>query len=216
VVSNPKRRETLADAGLRVLARDGARGLTHRAVDQEAQAPVGTTSNYFRSRDALLGGLAERIMQRFAPDPTVHADLAAREPSTDLFVDYVRDIVRRLTAQPDLTRALLELRLEAARRPGLDATLGATLRRGYRDDVAFHVASGLAGGPTEIALLHYAIDGLMLDLLTVSIGADVDADTAVEAFVRRLISTAHEPGSGAKRSVAAREATVTPPTHPRK
>jgi DNA-binding transcriptional regulator YbjK len=187
VVSNPKRRETLADAGLRVLARDGARGLTHRAVDQEAGVPSGTASNYFRSRDALLGALGERIMQRFAPDPRIHAGLAEREPSTALFVDYIKDIVKRLTAQPNLTRALLELRLEAARRPGLDATLGETLRKGYREDVAFHLASGLAGGATEIALLHYAIDGLMLDLLTVGIGADVDPDTAVEAFVTRLV-----------------------------
>jgi DNA-binding transcriptional regulator YbjK len=47
---NDERRRELADAGLAVLARDGARGLTHRAVDSAAGAPAGTASNYFRTR----------------------------------------------------------------------------------------------------------------------------------------------------------------------
>jgi DNA-binding transcriptional regulator YbjK len=190
MVSNPQRRDLLADAGLRVLARAGARGLTHRAVDHEAGVPAGTASNYFRSRDALLGGLGERIFQRLTPDPAVLAELGAREPSTDLFVDYIRDIVRRLSAAPDLARALIELRLEGARRPELGRILGATLRRGYRDDVAFHETTGLAGGAFEIALLHYALDGLMLDLLTTSIDADVEVDDVVRAFVTRLVDGA--------------------------
>ncbi|MET8148801.1 TetR/AcrR family transcriptional regulator [Actinoplanes sp. NPDC049668] len=187
MVRNPDRRRALADAGLRVLAESGARGLTHRAVDTEAGVPLGTASNYFRSRDALLGALGERIMERFAPDEAVIADLAAREPGRELFIDYMRYIVERTTRQPELTRALIELRLEAARRPGLAASLGQTLRRGYRDDVAYHATTGLAGGPYEIALLHYALDGLLLDMLTTSIEADTDPDTVVATFVDRLV-----------------------------
>ncbi|MER7419095.1 TetR family transcriptional regulator [Micromonospora peucetia] len=185
---NVERRAALADAGLRVLAATGARGLTHRAVDAEAGVPTGTASNYFRSRDALLGALGERIMERFAPDEQVVAELAAREPSLELFTDYLRYIVERTTRQPDLTRALIELRLEAARRPDLARILGDTLRRGYRDDVAFHLASGLPGGAFEVALLHYAIDGLLLDLLGTSIDAGFDPDDVVVAFVSRLAS----------------------------
>ncbi|MCL7457769.1 TetR family transcriptional regulator [Micromonospora echinofusca] len=184
---NVERRAALADAGLRVLAATGARGLTHRAVDAEAGVPTGTASNYFRSRDALLGALGERIMERFAPDEHVLAELGAREPSLELFTDYLRYIVERTTRQPDLTRALIELRLEAARRPDLARILGDTLRRGYRDDVAFHLASGLPGGAFEVALLHYAVDGLLLDLLGTSIEAGFDPDDVVVAFVSRLV-----------------------------
>ncbi|RZU54168.1 TetR family transcriptional regulator [Krasilnikovia cinnamomea] len=184
---NPERRRLLADAGLRVLADSGARGLTHRAVDTEAGVPTGTASNYFRSRDALLGALGERIMERFAPDEAVLARLARREPGRELFVDYLRYIVERTTAQPELTRALIELRLEGARRPELAESLGATLRGGYREDVAFHATTGLPGGAVEIALLHYALDGLLLDMLTTSIGADLTPDDAVVAFVDRLV-----------------------------
>lgn len=39
-----------------MLASDGARGLTHRAVDRAAGLPEGSTSNVFRSRLALLEG----------------------------------------------------------------------------------------------------------------------------------------------------------------
>ncbi|GGL98090.1 MULTISPECIES: TetR/AcrR family transcriptional regulator [Micromonospora] len=190
MASNPQRRAALADAGLRVLAATGARGLTHRAVDAEAGVPVGTASNYFRSRDALLGALGERIMERIAPDERRVAELAAREPSVELFTDYVRYIVERTTAQPELTRALIELRLEAVRRPDLARILGGTLRRGYRDDVAFHVAAGLPGGAFEVALLHYAIDGFLLDLLSTSIDAGHHSDQVVSALVSRLVAAA--------------------------
>ena len=184
---NPARRAALADAGLRILAVSGARGLTHRAVDTEAGVPIGTATNNFPSRAVLLGALGERIIERFAPDPAVLERLAGREPSLELFTDYMRYIVERTTAQPDLTRALIELRLEAARNPGLHEVLGETLRRGYREDVAFLATTGLPGGAYEIALLHYAMDGLLLDLLTVSIEADADPDVIVSDFVQRLV-----------------------------
>ena len=35
------RQAALSDAGLRLVARDGLRGLTHRAVDAEAGVPLG-------------------------------------------------------------------------------------------------------------------------------------------------------------------------------
>jgi AcrR family transcriptional regulator len=186
VPRNPERRALLTDAGLRVLAAAGARGLTHRAVDAEAGVPTGTTSNYFASRDALLAALGERIMERVAPDDEVVAVLAARPATPGLFLDYLRYIVERTTREPELTRALFELRLESVRRPGLRRSLATTLGRGYREDVAFHRTTGLPGGAFEIALLHYALDGLLLDLLTTGIGADVATDEVLDALVTRL------------------------------
>lgn len=178
MVSNPQRRDLLADAGLRVLARAGARGLTHRAVDREAGVPAGTTSNYFRSRDALLNGLAERIFARMAPESV--------PPTTLTMAEYLLDIVRRTTREPDLMRALFELRLEGARRPELGRLLAATLHRSFEDDVAFHATTGLPGGAFEIALLHYAVDGLLLDLLGTSIGAGTETQDVVRALAERL------------------------------
>lgn len=193
MVRNDERRRELADAGIRVLAREGARGLTHRAVDAAASAPTGTTSNYFRSRAALLSALVARIGERLAPDPAVHAALGAREPGRELFRDYIRDIVARLTHERDVTLALLELRLEAARRPEVAEVLGGWLRDGLEADVRFTRDAGLPGGRDEIVLLHYAIDGLLLDRLTVSIDPGASDDAAVEVLVDRLLESTAAP-----------------------
>ncbi len=184
---NEERRRALADAGLALLAEEGARGLTHRAVDVRAGVPGGTTSNYFRTRDELLQGLVGRIGERLAPDPAVLARLGRRKPSRRLFADYLRDIVRRLSEQRDVTLALFELRLEAARRPEVTELMGAWLREGFAGDVAFNTAAGLPGGPREVALFHYAIDGLLLDRLTTSIDPDTPTDTVVEDLVQGLL-----------------------------
>lgn len=45
MAGSPERRAALVDAGVEVLARQGARGLTFRAVDAEAGVPVGTASD---------------------------------------------------------------------------------------------------------------------------------------------------------------------------
>jgi DNA-binding transcriptional regulator YbjK len=186
---NDDRRQELADAGLRVLARQGARGLTHRAVDDEAGVPRGTASNYFRSRDVLLGALFTRIGERLVPDPEVAATLAARPRSRALFADYLRDIVARLTRQRDVTLALFELRLEATRRPDVARQLADWLRNGFEADVAFNEAAGFPGGAFEIALFHYALDGLVLDRLTTSIDPGTPTDEVIDALVDGLLPT---------------------------
>ncbi|TDO33832.1 TetR family transcriptional regulator [Kribbella sp. VKM Ac-2527] len=184
---NPERRAQLADAGLAVLAESGARGLTHRAVDAAAGLPAGTASNYFRSRDALLGALGERIFERLAPDEERLAPLAEREPSVELVVDYVRYIVERLLGRSELTLALLELRLEATRRPELHEILTRTLQQGFDTDISFHVQAGLPGGAEEVRLLRFAIEGLVLDQLTPGTGRRYDVDAITARLVRRLI-----------------------------
>lgn len=185
--SNPSRRAALADAGLRVLAASGARGLTHRAVDAEASVPTGTSSNYFRSRDALLGALGDRIFERLTPSEERLASLM----ELDSVEAYVRDIAARVLESPDLTLALWELRLEATRNPALAESLSRTLVGGYDADVAFHVGRGLPGGAREVELLHYAIDGLVLDRLTVSIlgPSPSSVDAAVDDLVQRIVGT---------------------------
>ncbi|MFF1539758.1 TetR/AcrR family transcriptional regulator [Microbacterium sp. NPDC058269] len=187
MVKNDSRRRAIADAGLTVLAREGSRGLTHRAVDVAAQVPTGTTSNYFRSRDALLEGLVERIGERLAPTPDDLERRATAAPGPALFADYIRDIVRRLTEDKDVTLALFELRLEGGRRPEVAAVLGAWQRAGFDGDVAFNTAAGLPGGRREIALFHYAIDGLLLDRLTTPIDPETSTDEVIDDLVAGLI-----------------------------
>jgi DNA-binding transcriptional regulator YbjK len=187
VARNDDRRQHLLDAAVRVLARQGARGLTHRAVDREAGVPTGTTSNYFRTHQAIVTALFGRISERLAPDPEVHAALARRRPSRELFAAYVYDIVDRLTADRDVAIALFELRLEATRNEVVAAQLEEWLSSGFAADVAFNEAAGLPGGAREIALFHYAIDGLLLDRLSVPIDPETTPEQVVDALVDALV-----------------------------
>ena len=57
------RREMLLDAAIRVVGERGIRALTHRAVDGEAGLGVGSTSNYFPTRESLLAGMVERFAE---------------------------------------------------------------------------------------------------------------------------------------------------------
>ncbi|HET8957750.1 MAG TPA: TetR/AcrR family transcriptional regulator [Microcella sp.] len=187
MAKNPERRAELCDAALTVIARSGLRGLTHRAIDAEAKAPRGTASNYFPRRSDVLAASADRIYERLAPDPGVLARREAEPPTRELFVEYMRDIVTRVRAHPGLMIALFELRLEATRSPDLAARIEATLSAAYRFDTAYHAQSGLPGGEREVALLHWAIEGLLLDEITPSMGASVTADEAVALLVERLV-----------------------------
>ena len=59
----PDRRTEILDTALAVLAGQGMRGLTHRAVDRAAGLPAGSTSYYFRTRDALVTGCVRRLLE---------------------------------------------------------------------------------------------------------------------------------------------------------
>src|SRR5213078_25177 len=69
------RREDLLDAAIAVLGGTGIHGLTHRAVDSAAGLPAGSTSNHFRTRDALLNAVVERFAAR---ERANWEDIAAR------------------------------------------------------------------------------------------------------------------------------------------
>ncbi len=177
----------LADAGLAVLARDGARGLTHRAVDREAGVPLGTASNYFRSRDALIAGLVERIGRRLAPSEEFLREREGRTPSRALFTEYLQNIAHRLLGDREVAVALFELRLESIRRPEVAALFGQWRREGFAADVAFNARAGLPGGEREIALFHYAMDGLLWDRLAGPLMPQVGTEEIVEALVDGLL-----------------------------
>lgn len=186
MAGNPHRRNDLADAGLAILADAGSRGLTHRAVDRAAGVPLGTSSNYFPTRRDLLRALSQRFYERLTPetDPlaTASADVAT-------MAAYLRAIWERVSAQPQLTIALLELRLEAARDPGVAEDLRAVLSHNFEQDVAFNRDRGLPGDSREILLLHLAMNGLFIDQLTVSLGLAADeVDGVITDLVQRIVS----------------------------
>lgn len=187
MAKNDDRRQQITDAAITVLARDGARGLTHRAVDGVAGVPLGTTSNYFRTRQALVSGLMTRIEQRLTPDPALLAERALQPAGRALFADYLHDLMRKLLANREVMLALFELRLESTRNSAIAEVLYAWQQRSFAADVAFTREQGLPGGSREIALFHYALDGLLLDRLTHPIEAEFPIDEVVDRFVAGLL-----------------------------
>ncbi|AZP20350.1 TetR family transcriptional regulator [Streptomyces aquilus] len=163
---NPQRRAALVDAGVEVLAREGARGLTFRAVDAEAGVPVGTASNYFTGRDDLLRQIDARLHVRLAPDPEVLAGLLARPKDRALVTAFMHDLIARATADRTGYLALLEMRLEATRRPELRESYTKSVRGDLEQGMAFHRDAGLPGGDETVVVLYLAMLGLILEHLT--------------------------------------------------
>lgn len=183
---NPERRSALLDASIEVLAAEGARGLTFRAVDARAGVPTGTASNYFADRDALLAQTALRVNERMTPDPAHVAELMAPDPSRELVVELMRDLVRRMVAERSGYLAMLELRLEATRRPGLRQELNRTVRETFDENLRFHEAAGLPGDADAVRVLYLAMTGLLVEHFTLP---EMLSDTpeALDELVRTTV-----------------------------
>ncbi|WP_055624128.1 TetR/AcrR family transcriptional regulator [Streptomyces sp. JHA19] len=166
MAGNPERRAALVDASVELLAREGARGLTFRAVDAEAGVPVGTASNYFTDREDLLRQIDARLHTRLAPDPEVLAGLLARPKDRSLVTAFMHDLMGRATRDRTGYLALLEMRLEASRRPELRASFTKSVRGDLDEALAFHRSAGLPGGDEVVTVLYLAMLGLLLEHLT--------------------------------------------------
>jgi DNA-binding transcriptional regulator YbjK len=125
-----ERRTEILDAALAVLAAQGMRGLTHRAVDAEAGIAAGSTSYYFRSRSALVAGCVERLLEFDVRVDAPSVDAAGRDPAAVAAV-LAGIAVARVTTVRHLTVARYELMLAALRDPDLGAAIrggGGTIR----------------------------------------------------------------------------------------
>ncbi|WP_433220066.1 TetR/AcrR family transcriptional regulator [Dactylosporangium sp. CS-047395] len=184
---NPARRAALLDAAIEVLARDGSRGLTFRAVDLEAGVPPGTGSNYFASRDALIEQAGGRVYERLRPSDAELVAAQAGPADRAKLTALMRDLVARLSAFPSGYLALVELRLEAMRRPALRSVLTEMIGADLAANEAFHRAAGHPGDATTVRLLYLALNWLILDRLTLpGVFTDADTDALIEAAVERL------------------------------
>ncbi|MGW4378812.1 TetR/AcrR family transcriptional regulator [Kitasatospora sp. NPDC004531] len=186
--SNPERRAALLDAAIEVLAEEGARGLTFRAVDQRAAVPAGTASNYFANRDALLMQCAERVYERLGADPDTLAQGLTGPRDTARVAELMHQLVDRIADFPTGFLALLELRLAALRRPELRETVTRRIGEDLQFNVDYHLASGLPGDATAVQLLYLALNWLILERLALpELFTPEQRTTLVDELVARLI-----------------------------
>jgi DNA-binding transcriptional regulator YbjK len=159
------RRADIADAAIRTLARDGMRGLTHRAVDREAGLAEGSASYYYRTRQALLQATVERLAELDGADIRESAQRANSLGGTpEALADAVAAlVVHLLTSGRERQLARYELALEATRRPELRRVLvgsGALIRAMVAGPLA---AVGVPEPGQQAADFTAFLDGLLFD-----------------------------------------------------
>jgi AcrR family transcriptional regulator len=195
------RQDELADAAIRVLGRGGLRQLTHRAVDAEAALPAGSTSNRYRTRDALLRAVVERlaVLDRAdwarlspsdgstAPPGGPPAPPGAGRPVTGLISALVAFVRLAVADGRDRTMARYALSLEAAVKP----ELAAELARGSAELRSWATPWLRTAGSTDPDLhcrlmLDY-LDGVLLHQLAYR-DPNFDPRPGIEAILRALLT----------------------------
>lgn len=210
------RADLITDAALALLAERGMRGLTHRAVDQRAGLPQGSTSNYARTRQSLLEATVRRLAEREArvlapgelPAPGQATDGAgadAPEPapgtpvpdtSPGLSPPPGQDAViaglalalhRYLTHHPELLICRYELALEATRRPELRAFFDATGRQFREPLVALMTAAGSPEPERHTLSLVAWCEGLMFSCAAGSYSRSVPSEAELRTGFGELL-----------------------------
>lgn len=160
------RRRQILDAAVTVLATQGWRGLTHRAIDRAAGLPEGSSSAYYRSRSALQAAMAEYVVWQLTADvAALAAEVDQRPGDHDHAVAATSATFHRWLDESDLLKARLELTLAAARDDELAARLRAS-REGLTSIVGDILVHG--GHPhTEgvSATIVAALDGVLISAL---------------------------------------------------
>jgi DNA-binding transcriptional regulator YbjK len=160
-----RRRDEVLDAAIAVLGEQGSRAFTHRSVDRAAGVPLGTTANYFATREALVDGVIERFaaLERAAWEqitaqirPTTAAELA------HALTLFVRDAIG---SQRNLVLARYALFLEATREPRLRDQLVATAAQVRQWGSAWLAAIGSSDPAADTRILLDQLDGIILHQL---------------------------------------------------
>ncbi|OBK54025.1 TetR/AcrR family transcriptional regulator [Mycobacterium sp. 1081908.1] len=168
---NPERRAQLLDAAIGILADTGVGGLTHRQVDERAGLPAGTTSNYFRTRQALLEATAARTV-----DLHWRRVEALQAAVGSLTRDGIEALLTRMLSDPDVearryTLARFELFMEGTRRPELQPFLKDLQAAAVKSATLIFEAAGFTPEPRQMEQLSRLLNGYVFSNLTLP-GAD--------------------------------------------
>ncbi len=187
---SPRRRQLMA-AATRVVADQGLKGLTHRAVDRDAGLSEGSCSAYYRTRQALQEGLAQYVASTAAGDvAALTEDLRSCGPDDDRKVELTTQLFLRWLSERDVLLARLELELAAARDPSLAAVLADWRQRLVGLVAAIMADRGVGESQQRAEVLVAALDGV---LVTALLRPARTRRTFVAASVERLMRGLAEP-----------------------
>lgn len=158
------RNERALDAALLVLGEQGVRALTHARVDRVAGLPAGSTSNYFRTRLALLEGVTSHLAQLEREDFGDAAPILERSAAEEAFtrmLEFQSGIFRSRTL------ARYALFIDLAHSPELVAPLKDN-RKVFENWVTSTLAALGANDPRGCtAFVMATLEGVLLHRITV-------------------------------------------------
>lgn len=167
------------ESALTVLARDGVAGITHRAIGEAADVPLGSITYHFATLDDIVNLAFQTHVERLAT--RFEERLAACESQADLIDCIVLAITEDLAANPNELAVTYELYGDAVRRDDNKRITQAWMERA-EDALAQHFDRATA------RLLDVVIEGLMVHLSIAQQPISHDA-------VRALLTTAANAGT---------------------
>lgn len=174
----------LLDAAIAQLADEGARGLTHRKVEQRAGLAQGSAKYYFGTLDALTEAVLVDLAETDLP---LVLEVAPEEQPDDPthLIDRAQEVIDAVLARPDRVRARLHLYLHAATRPALQRHVTAA-----REQFISRIAATLPGPDSEVGarFVCAVLDGMVLDQVSAP-------STAMELHAARYVLAAGAAGA---------------------
>lgn len=178
------RRTALLDAALELVGTQGMRGLTHRAVDGAAGVPSGSTSNYFRTREALILGIVDRFILReraMVAGPQEQVDPTPGGAATALG----RFVHRALGPDRAVTLARYAILVETAQNPALREGMASGAAQVDSWALELITRAGSSDPERDLGVLANYVTGLLLHELALP-SPDLDATARIRAVIDTL------------------------------
>jgi DNA-binding transcriptional regulator YbjK len=177
----------IADAAIRLLAEGGLRALTHRAVDEAAGLPQGSTSNHARTRAALIEAAVRRLAVRESQVISME-EMPRGEDADELADGLALAMHRYLTNDPSLLIARYELALEITRRPALREMYVRIGTSAFREPLTAMLRSAGSAEPERHTLSLVAwCDGMLFTCTAGSYADEVPSRAQLRAGLRELL-----------------------------
>jgi TetR/AcrR family transcriptional regulator, regulator of biofilm formation and stress response len=186
-----KRRAAILEATLRLLAREGASAITHRAVAREAEVPIAATTYYFTSKDDLIAQAFQLHAEKEARRVAATTRGIDAEPTTVQLADQLGHyLFESLNSARSSLIAEYELLIQSARKPEFEAyshifyeTIESELKRALSSLDSDHVEE-------DARIIMAVLAGLEIDnLSTPATALDLDELTALmRRLLERLLS----------------------------
>lgn len=155
-------RDRALAAAIDLLATEGIRALTHRRVDDKAGLPKGSTSNAFRTRDALIQGVTQHMVALELPPIRSSLDATSAEALAVSLTNLFTHLTGPLRSQ---TSARLALYAEAINDEAIRDVLNSArprvvdpIRRAFED-------LGARDPDFAVQLIATCFEGLFLHVL---------------------------------------------------